>query len=255
MAFQGEYPITEEELYHYREPGDFYPREERMIKMAREVFYDEGSGVDRSLFLPIKPEKTAFLNVDAQNDVVRPDAPLFCPDAHRMIPRVKRVLERCREVGIRPVFIEHCHDPRAGGRYWDLGHRRYFPRLVERFINKRQAVSGTEEVKTFPAIAPRPDEKIVYKHRWDGFIGTDLDVALRGMGADTLIFSGVFAEQCVESTARHAAELEYKVIYAADLVASHLPEQHQAVLGRIRCIFGLVMSSEGILAELAKLPA
>ncbi len=254
MAFKGEYPIPEEELYHYREPGDLYPREEQITKMVQDIFYNEGSGVDRSLFLPIKPEKTAFLIIDTQNDVVRPDAPLFCPDAHRMIPRVKRVLERCREVGIRRTFIEHCHDPRVGGQYWDLGHRRYFPRLVERFINKRQAVYGTEEVKTFSAIAPRPDEKVVYKHRWDGFIGTDLDVTLRGMGVDTLIFSGVFAEQCVESTARHAAELEYKVIYVSDLVASHLPEQHQAVLGRIRVIFGLVMNSEELLAELAKSP-
>ena len=74
------------------------------------------------------------------------------------------------------------------------------------------------------------------------------------MGVDTLLFSGVFAEQCVESTARHAAELEYKVIYVSDLVASHLPEQHKTVLGRMRRIFGLVMSSEELLAELATLP-
>jgi len=75
------------------------------------------------------------------------------------------------------------------------------------------------------------------------------------MGVDTLIFSGVFAEYCVESTARHAAELEYKVIYVSDLVASHTPEQHKACLGRIRTIVGIVMSSEELLAELAKLPA
>lgn len=254
MVFKGEYPITEEELYHYHEPGELYPREKEIIKMAREVFYDEKAGVDRSLFLPLKPEKTAFLVVDIQNDIVRPDASLFCPDAHRMIPRVKKVLDRCREVGIRPVYVEHCHDPRVGGEYWDLGHRRYFPRLVDRYIKNRHVVYGTEDPKTFPAIAPLSDEKIVYKHRWDGFIGSDLDVTLRGMGADTLIISGVFAEQCVESTARHAAELEYKVIYASDLVASHLPEQHKAVLGRIRAVIGLVMSSEEILAELDKLP-
>lgn len=255
MAFKGVYPITEEELYHYREPEDLYPREEEIIKMVRKIFYDERSGVDRSLFFPLRSEKTALLIIDMQNHLVRPDALLFCPNAHRMIPRVTKVLEQCRDVGIRPVFLEHCHDPRVGGPYWDLGHRRYFPRFVERFIKMRQGVYGTDEAKTFPAIAPRPDEKVIFKHRWDGFIGTDLDVTLRGMGVDTLVFSGIFAEQCVESTARHAAELEYKVIYVSDLVASHLPEQHQAVLGRIRAIFGMVTNMQELFVQLTKLPS
>ncbi len=254
MVFEGEYPITEEELYHYREPGDLYPREEEVIRLAREGYYDEKAGVDRSFFLPLRPEKTAFLLVDIQNDMVRPDALNFCPDGHRMIPRVKKVLDRCRKVGIRPVYVEHCYDPRVGGEYWDLGHRRWFPRLVDYVLNRRHEVYGTEGPKTFPAIAPLPEEKVVYKHRWDGFIGTDLDVTLRGMEVDTLIFSGVFAESCVEATARHAAELEYKVIYVSDLVASQLEEQHAAVLGRMRRFVGLVTSSDELLAELAKLP-
>ena len=253
MVFRGEYSITEEELYHYREPGDLYPREEEVIKLAREGYYDESVGVNRSMYLPLEADKTTFLIVDIQNDMVRPDAFNFCPDGHRMIPRVKKVLDRCREVGIRPVYLEHCYDPRVGGKYWDLGHRKYFPRIVDYVLNRGHEVYGTEGPKTFPAIAPLPREKVIYKHRWDGFIGTDLDVTLRGMGVDTLIFSGVFAEACVESTARHAAELEYKVIYVSDLVASQLPEQYMAAIGRMRRLVGLVMSSEELLVKLAKL--
>ena len=252
MVFKGEYPITEKELYHYNKPGELYPREEEIAKSIRQVF-DHG-GPDSSWFLPLKPTKTAFLVVDIQNDMVRPDAPTFCPDGHRMIPRVKKVINRCREVGIRIVYVEHCHDPKVGGKYWDLGHRRYFHTLVDLFIKRRHEVCGTEGPKTFPAIAPLPNEKIVYKHRWDSFIGTDLDETLRGMSVDTLIFSGVFAEICVESTARHAAELEYKVIYVNDLVASYTTEQHKACLERIRFAFGMVMSSEDLLAEISKLP-
>lgn len=255
MAYKGEYPITEEELYHYHQPGELYPREEEIIKTARERCYDEKAGPDRYLFFPLKPAKTAFLIIDIQNDMVRPDAYNFCPDGHRMIPKVKKVLDQCREVGIKPVYVEHCHDPRVGGKYWDLGHRRYFPWLVDYFVTRRNEVYGTEGARTFLAIAPLPHEKVVYKHRWDAFIGTDLDETLRGMGVDTLIFGGVFAEMCVESTARHAAELEYKVIYVSDLVATNLPEQHAAVLGRMRRGFGLVMSSEELLTELAKLKA
>ena len=254
MVFHGEYPITEDELYHYRAPGDFYPREEEVVNLARQGYYDEKAGVDRSQFLPLKPEKAAFVMVDIQNDMVRPDALNFCPDGHRMIPKVKKFLDCCREVGIRPVYLEHCYDPRVGGEYWDLGHRRWFPRLVDYAINRRHEVFGTEGPKTFPAIAPMAHEKIVYKHRWDGFIGTDLDVTLRGMGVDTLIFSGVFAEACVESTARHAAELEYKVIYASDLVASQVPEQYDACLGRIRRFIGLVISSEELLDDMMNPP-
>jgi len=255
MVFKGEYPITEDELYHYREPGDLYPREREVIEMAQQGYYGENAGVDRSWFLPLEAQKTALLIIDVQNDMVRPDAFNFCPDGHRMIPRVKKILERCREVGIRPVYLEHCYDPEAGGKYWNLGHRKYFPRIIEYVFNRGHEVYGTEGPKTFPAIAPLPGEKVIYKHRWDGFIGTDLDVTLRNMGVDTLIISGVFAESCVESTARHAAELEYKVIYVSDLVASQLPEQYKTVIGRMRRLVGLVMSSEELQAELDKLPA
>lgn len=251
MVFQGDYPITEKELYHYNKPGKLYPREKELLRSARQAF--EKGGPDPSWFLPVKAEKTAFLVVDIQNDMVRPDAPMFCPDGHRMIPRVKKVIDRCRDVGIKIVYIEHCHDPRVGGKYWDIGHRRYFPTLVDYFIKRKREMYGTEGPKTFLAIAPMSNEKVVFKHRWDGFIGTDLDETLRGMGVDTLIFSGVFAEFCVESTARHAAELEYKVIYVSDLVASYAPEQHKTCLERIRFAFGMVMSSKELLSELAKL--
>lgn len=255
MVFQGEYPITDEELHQYRKPGDLYPREEEVTEMARQGYYNEKAGADPVHFLPLKPEKTAFVIVDIQNDMVRPDAFNFCPDGHRMIPKVKRFLDRCRQVGIRPVYVEHCYDPGVGGEYWDLGHRRWFPRVVDYAINRRHEVYGTEGPKTFPAIAPLADEKVVYKHHWDGFIETALDITLRGMGVDTLIFSGVFAEGCVEATARHAAELEYRVIFARDLVASHLPEQYNACLGRMRRFVGLVISSEGLLEDMADLPA
>ncbi len=36
MVFKGEYPITEEGLYHYHEPRELYPREEEIIKIVRE---------------------------------------------------------------------------------------------------------------------------------------------------------------------------------------------------------------------------
>ena len=254
MTFKGEYSITEEELNHYHEPGELYPREENIIETVRRGFYDKEAGVDRASFLPLKSKKTAFLVVDLQNDMVRPDAFNFCPDAHRMIPRVKAVLQRCRAVGVRPVYIKHCHDPRVGGKYWDLGHRKWLPRFVDYVMERGHGICGTEGTEIFPAIAPLPNEKVVHKHRWDGFVGTDLDVTLRGMDADTLIFSGAFAEACVESTARHAAELGYKVIYVSDLTASQLPEQHAAAIGRMRRLVGLVMTSDEILTELASLP-
>ena len=50
---------------------------------------------------------------------------------------------------------------------------------------------------------PLPDEYIVTKWHYDAFEDTNLDLLLQSKGIRTLLFTGVLANVCVETSARH----------------------------------------------------
>jgi nicotinamidase-related amidase len=67
-----------------------------------------------------------------------------------------------------------------------------------------------------PETAPRAGEAVVAKSAHSAFVGTSLEAALDGLGATTLVICGALTHNSVEATARHAADLGYRVFVVAD---------------------------------------
>ena len=67
-----------------------------------------------------------------------------------------------------------------------------------------------------PETAPRAGEAVVGKSAHSAFVGTALEETLDGLGATTLVICGVLTHNSVEATARHAADLGYRVFVVAD---------------------------------------
>ncbi len=83
------------------------------------------------------------------------------------------------------------------------------------------------------AFAPRPDEPIVVKRRVSAFSGSDLDVLLRGAGADTLVLAGISTSGVVLSTLRQAADLDYRLTVLADACGDTDPEVHRVLTEKV----------------------
>jgi nicotinamidase-related amidase len=64
------------------------------------------------------------------------------------------------------------------------------------------------------------NDPVVGKHGMDAFAGTDLDALLKARGVDTLVLTGVFADQCVRATAESAVKNGYNVYIVNDLTLS-----------------------------------
>lgn len=79
-------------------------------------------------------------------------------------------------------------------------------------------------------LQPRPDEPVVAKRRVDPFLGTRLDLLLRGWGVDTVLLAGVTTDLVVLSAARQAHDLGYRVEVLADACATHSAEAQRAAL-------------------------
>jgi ureidoacrylate peracid hydrolase len=189
----------------------------------------------------ISLSSTALVVVDMQND--------FCAEggyaqtrrkhdvgfARAVAENISTLLEVARDVRLPIVWIKSIYD---------------FKYLLPPFINKRQeegcCLEGTWGADFF-IIAPRKDETVVTKYCYNGFHDTPLDTILRSQGIQTLIFTGVATNVCVESTLRDAFFRGYYVILLSDCVGSNNKAGHAGTLTTVQTNFGHVTEARTII--------
>jgi nicotinamidase-related amidase len=65
-------------------------------------------------------------------------------------------------------------------------------------------------------LLPAGSERVVRKRASNAFEGTELRAVLHGLGASSLVITGIQSERCVSATCRGAMELGYAVRLAQD---------------------------------------
>jgi nicotinamidase-related amidase len=83
------------------------------------------------------------------------------------------------------------------------------------------------------SLEPLASEPVIIKRRVSAFSGSDLDVLLRGAGADTLVLAGLATSGVVLSTLRQAADLDYHLTVLADACADPDPEVHRVLTEKV----------------------
>ncbi len=117
-------------------------------------------------------------------------------------------------------------------------------------------------------VAPLPGEPQFVKNVNSGFIGTDLEAALRAAGVRTVIVFGLTTPHCVSTTTRMAGNLGFTAFVAADATADFVrntergwregatltidPElSHRVALAHVHGEFATVLDTDDILKEAA----
>jgi len=100
------------------------------------------------------------------------------------------------------------------------------------------------------SLAPQDGEPVILKRRVSAFTGSDLDVLLRGAGADTLILAGISTSGVVLSTLRQAADLDYRLTVLADACADPDEEVHRVLTGKVFPRQALVTTTDEWIASL-----
>jgi ureidoacrylate peracid hydrolase len=169
----------------------------------------------------INPKTTALLVIDAQNEYFDSSRPLFIPNASRIKSNLIKLAAYARRKGLRAVFVRHCH--RADGS--DTGRMGDFdPTPV--FVEDTDGVNIVADIRD-----AYKEATTVTKTRYSAFVNTDLEAILRTWGIDTVIVSGLMTQFCCVSTARHAHDLDYKVIFVTDANAG--PDLPDVGLGAV----------------------
>ena len=201
-----------------------------------------------SLEQRLNPVHAALIIIDMQKDFCcdgfatsRASRPLDA--AKSIIPKLASLRRAAQEVGVLVVHVgfETYLDNLSDSGPW-LAQRR---RSV--YASDKIALSGSEGKEFIPELTPVAGEIVVWKHRYNAFKGTDLDMLLRSRGIRTVVPSGVSTNVCVESTLRDAFENSYSVCVPHDCCASWNMDLHEATLETVDARFGLVVSSDEIM--------
>ncbi len=189
----------------------------------------------------LNPGTSALLVIDMQEFFLDPASPTFTCGGAAIVPTLKEMIDAFRAAGRPVIFTKHVHHPDN----LDSG--------IMRSWWKGMCVEGSAESEIHRDIAPLPGEKVVSKHRYSAFYGTDLEIVLRCLKIEDLVICGVLTNLCCESTARDAYFRDFRVFIPADGTASINEEMHLASLLNLAFGFAFVSGAGRLISDLRAL--
>lgn len=158
---------------------------------------------------------------DSGGDVESDGAPTmpFMPGYQDQMDRAPALIEKARECGVPVVFLQEAHrrDLIDFGRELDGAEGVH---LVE-------GDAGTEIAE---AVGMRPDDYFIRKRRYSCFFGTDFEILMKGLQANTLILIGGHTDVCVHYSFVDGHQHDYFCRVVVDCVAGSSLDAHDAAL-------------------------
>jgi ureidoacrylate peracid hydrolase len=166
--------------------------------------------------------------------------------AEQVVPNTKRLLEFCRANDVRRVFLTYGSEV---SDYSDLSPQ--MRALCTATSNK----VGEREHEIIDELKPWPTERVFNKITPSAFTSTPIEIVLRTYGVDTLLFTGVSTNMCVEHTMRDAASYGFFCFLVDDACGADSPAMHDAAVTVVQRLYGAVLSTDETISRLeARLP-
>jgi len=182
------------------------------------------------------PGRTALVVIDAQNDFLHADGwyaqrGVDIGHMRSAIGPMADLVRAARARAVPVIWTRHgFRDARDAGVFMALR-----PFLAEGGL--RQDTWGYQ---ILAELDPRPEDRFVEKSRLSAFYNTNLELVLRSLRADTVLFCGVLTNQCVAATSKDANFRDFKPIVVAEATGTTLPHLHAPALEMISVGWGEV---------------
>lgn len=153
------------------------------------------------------------------SDGDEPSAIPFMADYQKHMDRAPALIQSARDCGIPVVFIQEAHrrDLVDFGRELDGAED----------IHLLEGDVGTEIATD---LGMRPDDYFIRKRRYSCFFGTDFEILMKGLHANTLIMIGGHTDVCVHYSFVDGHQHDYFCRVVEDCVAGSSVEAHDAAL-------------------------
>jgi nicotinamidase-related amidase len=165
------------------------------------------------------------------------------PGGTERIAISERILAAARDADIPVVFFQEVH--RRSGI--DFGRELDGAESVH-------GLDGDRATELVDSLQPQEGEFHLVKRRYSGFIGTEFEIVLRALRADTLVLIGGLTDVCVHYTFADAHQRDFYVRVVSDAVGGSSVDRHNASLSAMEYLqTGAVRTSDEIIGGFAEL--
>ena len=189
----------------------------------------------------INAKISALLVMDCQINILNSLTP---SEKSKVLGNLKKAIAAARSAGISIIYV--IVQFREG--YPEISPRNMFFCSLKEAGRLRELDPDTEICHE---IRPQPGEVVVIKKRTSAFTGSDLEVVLRSRGIDTLALTGVSTLGVVESTARFAFDMDYRVFVIGDCCSDRDTEASEIALKRFLPRISTVCSTDDFIAAIS----
>jgi len=209
--------------------------------------------------MTIVAEKTAIVLIEAQNDFLTPGGTMY-----------QYIAEQLKQRNVIGNLVNLLKGARGKAKIFYLPFQAFkpgFPELKKggpgtaglRGIEMEMKadwgigawVEGTPGPEIVPQLTPQPGDIVVRgKLTLDAFHSTALNYLLRANEIETIAFCGFHTNWCVESTARSAYDLGYRVVVISDCTGTDTEREQKYAEEVIFPRIGSVMTSDQFLAAI-----
>ena len=160
----------------------------------------------------------------------------------QVIDKIRYLIITCRRLKI-PIFYTQAVREPSGIDLLTNAHKILPKSREERIKKKPICIRGTWDADIIDEIKPTNTDHIVIKRRDSAFQDTEIEVWLKSIKVDTLIFCGIDTAVSVESSLRDAFNRGYDVILISDATASINKMRYESALENVKEHYGLLMDS------------
>ena len=158
------------------------------------------------------------------------------------LERARKVVDAAHDANIPVVFFQEIH------RRNRIDYGRELDRSED--IHCLEGEPGTPVA--IEEMDMRPTDYFVHKRRYSVFFGTETEILLKGLKAETLILVGCMTDVCVHYSFVDGHQHDYYCRVVSDCVGGTSPEAHQASLNAMEYLQeGAVLTSDEIIAEIS----
>jgi len=155
--------------------------------------------------------------------------------------RVRKLITFARDTGIEVIHVRAVYEPDFSISPWT----KYWAELNP--DKKTKVVQTPEEFSV-----DLPNEKVVFKNTFDGFLNTELDSYLKSRGKRNLILCGLVTSCCVLFTTAGAFHRGYRTVVVKDCCGDRTVEKHDNVFQTYGSYMFRATSVDSILDDLKR---
>lgn len=163
-----------------------------------------------------------------------------------VIPNTARLIETFRRLSAPVIYVTY------GAELPDATDT---PLHLRSLVIATGNIAGNREHEIVDELRPKPGEAVLNKTTMGAFASTGIDSLLRSMGISEIVVTGVSTNNCVGMTAMEACDRQYGVVLTSDATGTCSDHMQEATLRTFRRLWGRVMSTEEVIAEISGAPA